>query len=314
MIRSFARRAKNATLDIARSSAKKGVKWLHHHFPATTRRTIYLSPEIKSGYGEETFWVWAEKTFPGNSFDLPEDFGPKDVVLRYSTKGPIDAKPAKTVALCWELLPEMKIVLNDNSWDERIQITYKTARSADRITVASRFSVPFYEPYGKVDILPIGVDTNLYRPYSEEEKQKTKTKYGVPLNKEVGFWCGTTHRMKGFQHVQKYAKENPDIYWIIVFYGPEYGNFVGYGQQHNLVTQPVMAELMNCADFQLSASILRPYYIIEYEGMACDLPQRKILDVEKDWVAGDHPRDQLFEHHWDRPTAARDWMNYINNL
>lgn len=274
---------------------------------------IYLSPEVKSGYGEETFWVWGEKIFINNSFDLPSAFHRDDVVLRYSTKGPLDAKPAKTIALCWELLPEMKITLNENTWDDKIQITYETAKSSDRIVVASRFSIPYYESYGKVDLLPIGVDTNLFREYSEEDKIKTKIKYNVPLDKKIGFWCGSTHKMKGFQNVQKYADENPDIYWIIVFYST-FGNFAGNGQQHNFVTQNVMAELMNCADFQLSASLLRPYYIIEYEGMACNLPQRKILNIEKEWDAGNNPRDKIFEEHWDRETAAKDWINYINNL
>jgi hypothetical protein len=207
----------------------------------------------------------------------------------------------------------MKIVLNDSSWDNKIQTTYDTARASDRITVASKFSVPFYEKFGKVDIVPIGVDTSLYRPFSPEEKYNLKLKYNVPLDKEVGFWCGTMHKMKGIQNVQKYANENPNIYWIIVWY-PTQGSFVGQGQQHVLVKQNKMAELMNLADFQLSASILRPYYIIEYEGMSCNLKQRKIVDIEKDFEVGDNPRDQIFEHGWDRHTAKITWQNYINGV
>jgi hypothetical protein len=181
---------------------------------------------------------------------------------------------------------------------------------ADRITVASRFSVPYYEPYGKVDILPIGVDTDLFNAYSIEDKHKLKIKYNVPLDKEIGFWCGTMHRMKGIQNLQKYANDNPNIYWIIVWY-PSKGTFHGQGQQHVLVNQQTMAELMNLADFQLSASILRPYYIIEYEGMACNLKQRKIFDIEKDFEAGDNPREQVFEHKWDRHSTKKIWETYL---
>lgn len=275
---------------------------------------IYLSPVggIKSGYGEETFWVWFEKNFENTSFNLPNSFNKKDIVLRYSTTGPIVSDPAKNIALCWELLPEMKITLNDNSWDNKINITYETAKASDKITVASRFSVPYYEKFGKVDILPIGVDTNLYRPYNEDEKYKLKIKYNVPLDKEIGFWCGTMHKMKGIQNLQKYANENPNIYWIIVWY-PTTGVFNGLGQQHTLVKQEKMVELMNLADFQLSASILRPYYIIEYEGMSCNLKQRKILDIEKDFEGGDNPRNAIFEHGWDRKSAKIKWENYIKD-
>ena len=78
---------------------------------------IYLSPVngIKCAYGEETCWVWAEKTFKNNSFILPQNYNNDDVVLRYSTCEPINAKPANVIALCWELLPEMKIVLKQNT-------------------------------------------------------------------------------------------------------------------------------------------------------------------------------------------------------
>jgi len=276
---------------------------------------IYLSPVngIKCAYGEETFWVWAEKTFKNNSFILPQNYNNDDVVLRYSTCEPINAKPAHVIALCWELLPEMKIVLNSNDWDNKIQTTYRTAVTADRITVASKFSVPYYEPYGKVDVLPIGVNTDLFKPYSDEEKHALKLKYGVPLDKEIGFWCGTTHPMKGFNTVQKYANENQNIYWIIVWY-PNSGNFIGYGQQHTLVNQQKMVELMNLADFQASASLLRPYYIIEYEGMACNLKQRKLIKIEKDFNVGENPRDAIFENKWDRHTCKILWEEYIKNI
>lgn len=277
------------------------------------RNKIYLSPVVRSGYGEETFWVWFEKSFKNYSYDLPKTYKKGDVVLRYSTKGPIKEKNLKTVALCWELLPEMKIVLKSDEWDSIIDTTYETAKNADKIVVASRFSVPYYEKYGKVDILPIGVDTDLFKPYSAEDKRDLRLKYNVPLDCEVGFWCGTTHKMKGFQNVQKYADDNRKIYWIIVWY-EERGDFVGNGQQHYLVDQQKMAELMNCANFQLSASILRPYYIIEYEGMSCNLPQRKIVDIEKDFEVGDNPRDMIFEKKWDRHSAKKLWEDYLENI
>lgn len=232
---------------------------------------IYLSPANgrKSGYGEETFWVWFEKNFKNTSFYFPLGYASNDVMLRYSTCPALNIKPAKMIALCWELYPEMKVVLKSNQWDNIINATYQTAKNADRITVASKFAKPFYEQFGKVDILPIGVDTDLFRPYSDDEKYKLKLKYNVPLNKEIGFWCGTMHPMKGIQNLQKYANENPNIYWIIVWY-PTRGNFIGNGQEHVLVNQQKMSELMNLADFQASVSLLRPYYIIEYEGMACN--------------------------------------------
>jgi hypothetical protein len=268
---------------------------------------------IRSGYGEETFWVWFEKNF-NSSYSLPKQYTKEDVVLRYSTVGPLHTKPGKSVALCWELLPEMQIVLEDNSWDSIIGTTYETARVSDYITVASRFSVPFYSGFGKpVDILPIGVDTDLFRPFSLDEKYKLKLKYNIPLDKKIGFWCGTPHKMKGSVNLQKYADEHLDIYWVVVWY-QAIGSFVGAGQQHFTIDQKTMAELMNCADFQLGTSILRPYYIIEYEGMACNLPRIETVDLEKDFSVGVNPRDDLFENGWDRSSCKKVWDAYINTI
>ena len=267
---------------------------------------IFLSPMVYKVEGVDTFWEWFERNFQ-SSHDLPSKFNPEDWVLRYSTKGAINAKPGKSIALCWELLPELKRVFNTNEWDGFIKATYSCAASCDRILITSEFSRPYYEPYGKVDIMPIGVDTDLFKPM---DKETLRAKYGIPQDKEVGFWCGSTHPMKGMQNVQKYALENPEIFWVIVWY-----NETGYlnleSKQYFKVPQTQIAELMNCADFQLSASILRPYCIVEYEGMSCNLPQRKILDIEKDFEAGENPRDVIFERQWDRNTCKKLWEEYL---
>lgn len=272
--------------------------------------TIYTSPQVRSGYGEETFWVWAEEEFPAIDISKASEITESDVVLRYSTLGPIATK-ARTIACCWELYPEMKVMLNDDSYAHTIETTFCTARSCDRITVASKFSVPYYEHCGKVDVLPIGVDTDHFREYTREEKEDTRRKNGIPLGIEVGLWVGTTHKMKGFERVQKYADEHPDIFWIIVFYG-SYGTFVGNGKQFNFVPQSYLPDIMNCADFQISASMLRPFFIVEYEGMACNLPQRNISGLEKEWDGSISPRDSIFKNRWDRKTAKTDWLKYIN--
>lgn len=259
--------------------------------------------------GVDTWWEWVERNFT-TSRNLPSRYNTDDIVLRYSTKGAINAKPGTSVALCWELLPELKKVFNTNIWDGYINLTYQCASSCDRILITSEFSRPYYEPYGKVDILPIGVDTDLFTPYSADRKHELKVKYNIPLDKEIGFWCGTTHPMKGMQNLQRYAKENPDIYWIVVWYNDKAELGIGASEFFS-VPQTQMAELMNMADFQLSASMLRPYYIVEYEGMACNLKQRKILNVEKDFEAGDNPRDTIFEKKWDRITCKKLYEEYL---
>jgi len=274
---------------------------------------IYLSPVVYKVPGVDTWWEWFERNFNPTSLNLPPAYYPEDIVLRYSTKGAINAAPGKSVALCWELLPELKRVFNTNRWDAVIKTTYETAKFCTRRLITTEFARKDYEPFGKVDILPIGVDTDLFRPYSEQDKNKMRLKYNVPVDAEVGFWCGSTEPMKGSAAVQQYANEYPRIYWIIVWYGSN-GFFNINGQQHFAAPQTKLAELMNCADFQLSASLLQPYYIVEYEGMACNLKQRKVIDMEKDFEVGDNPRDAIFEHKWDRITCKKLYEDYLNNL
>ena len=38
------------------------------------------------------------------------------------------------------------------------------------------------------------------------------------------------------------------------------------------------------------------------------------FDIEKDFESGDNPRDAIFENKWDRHTAKKTWLNYINNV
>jgi glycosyltransferase involved in cell wall biosynthesis len=274
---------------------------------------IYLSPlnGLKSGYGEETFWVWFENNFKNTSFNLASKYTPNDFLLTYSVCDILNVKPATTISLCWELYPEMKKVFKDNQWDNKIQKTYKSAKNADRITVATKFAIPYYKEFGNVDVIPIGVDTDLFKPVSDKEKHNLKIKYNIPLDKEIGFWCGTMHPMKGQSLLQKYAKENPNIYWIIVWY-PTKGIFYGNGLQFVLVNQKKMSELMNLCDFQLSTSLLQPYFIIDYEGMSCNLKRREISKLERDFEVGDNPRDNIFEHKWDRHTVKKIWTEYLN--
>lgn len=74
---------------------------------------IFLSPEIKSDSGEDIFLTWFEREFSNTTFDDPDRAQENDIILRYSTKGVISPNIRdKSVALFWELLPEMKVKLN----------------------------------------------------------------------------------------------------------------------------------------------------------------------------------------------------------
>jgi len=272
---------------------------------------IYLAPEVKSGLGEDTFWTWFEREFPDSTFDDPMRATVDDIILQYGTLGPSKNKVAKTVALLWELYPEMERALGEK-YQRQTDNLISSANACTRRVVASHIMVPDYAKFGQVDVLPIGVDTDVFRPMN---KAQLRVNYGLNSDDRVGFWCGTKHPMKGFDRLKRYAHLNPSIKWIIIWKSPEESESWGAAITKTRVSQRVLAELMNCADFFLVSGLLRPYFMWEWEAMACNLSPRFLDDPRvKDFMPGDHPRIDIFDRGWDRRNAKKIWADYLKGM
>jgi hypothetical protein len=117
--------------------------------------------------------------------------------------------------------------------------------------------------------------------------------------------------MKGFSRLVEYAKLNPDTYWIAVWkQASEAGHLTG-ASNFVAVLQPTLCELMNAADFFLCCGTLRPFYMVEWEAMACNLPMRILGNAQKDFVPSSNPRDDIFRLNWDRKSAKKLWADYL---
>lgn len=272
---------------------------------------IYLSAEVVSGLGEDTFWTWFKREFPNSTFGIPNNVNKEDIILQYSTLGK-NKFPENTIGLLWELHPEMKIKLNSNQWDGVIDKIHACASTCRYRTTPSSLMVPYYESFGKLDLIPIGVDTDLFKPM--HNKESLRRKYNIPTNKRIGFWAGTTHPMKGFQNLVRYKNDNSDIYWIIVWKQRGESGHLTDASNFVQVSQPQLSELMNCADFMLSCGLLRPFYMIEWEAMSCNLPIIISSGLEKDFIPSDSPREDIFKLKWDRKTTKETWKNYIEEI
>lgn len=270
---------------------------------------IYLNAEVVSGLGEDTFWTWFKREFPSCSFENPAGFNNNDMVLRYSTLGFLNRAPVKSVALLWELLPEMKVVFNSSEWDQKLNKIYECAKYCTYRVVASHLAKPYYDAFGTVDIIPIGVNTDLFKPMNA--KDALRDKYGIPRNKRVGFWGGTTHPMKGFDRLQQWASEHPDVHWIIVWKQESEASQMSGASNFTLVNQEMLAELFNCADFILCSGMLKPFYMIEWEAMASNLPVVILDGVRKDFEPSQNPRDDIFRLGWDRGSVKKAWGSYL---
>ena len=269
---------------------------------------IYLNAEVKSGLGEDTFWTWFEREFPSSKFEVPVTLNDEDIVLRYSTLGflPIEGKQ---VALCWELYPQMKEFFDIDMYSTIMDRIYSTARYSTYRTVATKNSVKDYERFGSVNVIPIGVNTELYKPM--DNKKELRDKYNIPKNKKVGIWIGTYHPMEGFSELLKYARNNPDIFWIIIWKWQkealEMPNAINFVQ----IPQQQISELINSADFFLSTNKLSSYFMSEWEAMACNIPFIIIEGQKREFYPSDNPRDDVFNMGWDRHSVKKQWKDFF---
>jgi len=273
---------------------------------------IYLAPEVASGLGEDTFWTWFKREIPDSKFYRGETTTNNDVVLRYSTANG-HTNPKHTICLLWELYPEMKEMLKSNTWDFRMTTINSAIKSAEHHVLSSKIMIPYYEHMcSKLNVLPIGVNTNLFKPLNS--KDALRKKYGIPLDKRVGVWGGTTHTMKGHDKFLKYKQDNPDIVWIILWKWKQEASEVAGCFNYIQVPQEQMNELFNCADFFLSTSRLRPFYMMEWEALASNLNFIILDNIQKDFTPSENPRDQVIELGWDRETAKKTWLSYIDSI
>lgn len=270
---------------------------------------IYLNTEIFSGLGEDTFWTWFKREFSKEAeYGMPSKLNQEDIILQYSLQGA--CTHSNTIALLWELYPEMKVMLNSSEWDEIILKINQCAKTAKKLTMPSSLMVPYYENFGKIDILPIGVDTDLFIPM---DKESLRLKHNLPRNKKIGIWAGTMHPMKGIENLVRYANENKDIFWIIIWKHEQEFNssYIENSINFTNITQQQISELMSCADFYLSCGVLRPFFMIEWEAMACNVPIVILNNLQKDFIPSDNPRNDVFKLGWDRKTAKETWRKYI---
>jgi len=162
---------------------------------------IYLVPEVMSGLGEDTFWTWfARET--GAEFDLPKHLESQDLVLHYSTVGR-PRFPNQSIALLWELYPEMSLRLGKNFY--RRSRLVRLSESARWAVCATHYSRAFYSR--ETSVLPIGVNTDLFRPALD--RSVLRRELGWQVEGKYAIWVGADHPMKGPDLRDRWLEANP---------------------------------------------------------------------------------------------------------
>lgn len=244
---------------------------------------IYLQPEFITTQQDDTFWMWFNREFESR-YDLPPEIGADDSVLQYAVMGAPRTKGGRRFGLLWELYPEMrKFGLHKPGVDDKkIGRMYECEAACDRSFVTSRF---MHEFFPKAELLPLGVDTDLFKPRGKERKG--------------AFWCGTTHPMKGINEAHAWAKAN-DVPLTCVMKGS--------------LPQVELAAVMAEHEYVLLSGRLRPLYLVEWEALAAGLKPVNVSGVEREFnieeVAAD-PRGYVFASGWSREQVGEQWRRIL---
>jgi hypothetical protein len=263
-----------------------------------------------SGLGEDTFWTWFKREFPSSSFVIPKKLNDDDIVLRYSTLGFLPVE-GKQVALCWELYPQMKELFASNQYDTILEKVFECARYSTYRTVATETSIADYKQFGSVDVIPIALNTDLFKPL--DNKKELRKKYNLPMDKEIGIWIGTCHPMKGYSELLKYASDNPHIYWIIIWKWDDEAMPMKDAINFIKIPQNQINELLNAADFFASTNRLKSFFMAEWEAMASNIPFKFIGNLPNvEFIPSKNPRNDVFAKGWDRLSAKKKWEFFLS--
>jgi hypothetical protein len=253
---------------------------------------IFVNPEVLSGLGEDTFWTWIIRE-TGAEVGVPKNVAKDDIILHYSTMGK-PAHPGNTIALLWELYPEMSLRLG-TSFKKRQRLIDASLVSR-WVTVPTHYSRAFYARDAKV--LPIAVDSDLFTP--PIDKFEVRKNLGLAPEGKYVFWGGGSHEMKGRDLRDTWLLDNPEYSLL-------------FADKDNPVPQDQVAKLMQAADGILNTSRLVPLFMIDWEALACGLP---IIDgggVVRELPLKFSPREFVRESGWFRTDAIHSWLQYIEN-
>lgn len=249
---------------------------------------IYLRPEYTplqlaadpflSRLQDDNFWHWFRRTFP-SSFDVPQELEPGDFLLQYAMLGPPKEKGGTHVALLWELYPEMRAAFGHTHDDAKIEAMYRCHEKADLSFVQNTAQLAYFP---EATVLPIGIDTELFRPTS-----------GL---RSGAIWVGTEHPMKGLDLARAWQQETG-----------EYTRFVLKGD----MTQVELADAMRHSKYVLLAGRLAPLYLADWEALASDCIPVEVGVERSPQIWHREPRRQVFDLGWDRRSVESRWRQIL---
>jgi hypothetical protein len=258
---------------------------------------IFLSPRSnKPG----DFWhSWPPEDA---EFSVPDTIAPDDVVIHDVRLGQPE-HPSQTIGL---------LLSNDHLSGG--SDPNALARIAIGLRTCARIVVPSSDIFWpNSTVLPLGVDTDLFRPRSNIAELRTL--YGLPTHYPVGFWRGDLRYNCGYDNLMRYISRNPGTHWVLVFDQLCYPTRLPCHRTiYYDVSQNTMADLMGCADFGLKTARTEGTTTTDIEAMASGLGLISVRLPNKDTPPSNFTREDVIRYGWDCAQAMRRWRKYVEEF
>lgn len=181
--------------------------------------------------------------------------------------------------------------LQDNlrSMDRHSQQQEMNLRSADRCVTNSAQTALDYPEYD-FDIIPVGLDAELYRPLD-----KAALRQELGFGKErIGIFVGNFSEVKGWSKVKECIEHYPDITWILVSKKNETYKAPNV-KVYNRIEQSLLAKLLNCADFFIIGSPVETQCLAALEACLVDIPVvMRNVGLFRDWTDEERAKVGIF--------------------
>lgn len=198
-------------------------------------------------------------------------------------------------------------------YDDKIRLQREAINGANTVVTNSADVSRWYGV--KAEIIPIGVNTDLFKPLTD--KARLKEKYGIPAKKITKIFVGSTHRVKGYDLLLNKIKNDTDSFYILVLkdretVAPLFSNVKIFQR----ISQSVLAELYNCSDVFVGRSRVETEWLAPLEAMFCGVPVDVTpVGVFADWKPENKdPRAEAFAMGLDQETMVRKWKELFSDL
>lgn len=238
-------------------------------------RVIVANDYLQGRMGEKTMWGFLLEGLPNSagvdmdilgstenftenaSNYISKNFPDSSIVIQNATF--IDILNHDRFTICY--LQDNLRAMGRKSYQQEANL-----KRANILVTNSKLTALSYPDYN-FEIIPIGVDGNLFKPMN---KETVREEFNFP-NKKTGIFVGDFSETKGWAKVKDLINNHSEIFWILVSKdNQEYKR--DNCRTFNRIAQDLLAKLLNCSDFFILGSPVETQCLAAIEAALCDLP------------------------------------------